>query len=235
MLDVETIESQWPYHDLREANASVLRLRQMIALQESERGYLARELHDDVGQLLTLVKINASAVLRHLMGEQEQRQAALIKVLDEALGKVRNFSSMLGPANIGSSGLIAAMHRLVERIPSDSPGVCVRLKCTALEPRPDSCTEVALFRIFQEALSNVLKHGGASMVEVRLSRRKDGIHLMIVDNGCGFDSVAVLQNSKGMGLMNMAERARLLVGKFTLHSDLDRGTRIEVVIPDSAA
>ncbi|PAM81955.1 hypothetical protein CES87_21620 [Pseudomonas sp. ERMR1:02] len=87
----------------------------------------------------------------------------------------------------------------------------------------------------QEALNNVLKHGSAGLIEVRLRRRNDGIHLMIDDNGSGFDTAAVMHSGKGTGLRNMAERARLLAGEFTLDSGLGRDTRIEVVIPDSAA
>lgn len=234
MFIADAVESQWLCHDFDGPKACAKRLRQMIELQERERCHLARELHDDVGQLLTLIKISANSVLRHLVGDLEQRQAALVRVADEALGKVRDLSSMLRPAHLDGAGLIEAMHRLVEGIPSEMPdGVQVRLECAALEPRPQACVEVTLFRIFQEALSNVLKHGSASLVEVRLRRRNDGIHLTIDDNGGGFDTAGVMQAGKGMGLMNMAERARLLAGAFTLDSGLGRGTRIAVVIPDT--
>jgi signal transduction histidine kinase len=234
MFFFNAIESQWLCHDPDEPKGCAQRLRQMIQLQERERCHLARELHDDVGQLLTLIKISANSVLRHLVGDQEQRQAALIRVADEALGKVRDLSNMLHPAHLDGVGLIEAMHRLVERIPSEMPdGVRVRLECAELEPRPDVCVEVTLFRIFQEALNNVLKHGCASLVEVRLRRCNDGIYLTIDDNGRGFDTAGVTQSGKGMGLMNMAERARLLAGEFRLDSGLGRGTRIAVVIPDS--
>jgi signal transduction histidine kinase len=234
MFTVNAVESQGLCHDLDQPQSCAQRLRRMIELQERERCHLARELHDDVGQLLTLIKISASSVLRHLIGDQEQRLAALVRVADEALGKVRNLSNMLRPAPLDSVGLIEAMHRLVERVPSDMPdGVRVRLECAELEPRPDACVEVTLFRIFQEALNNVLRHGGASLVEVTLRRRNDGIHLTINDNGSGFDTAGVRQSGKGMGLMNMAEPARLFAAEFTLDSGLGRGTRIALVIPDS--
>ncbi|MCW8277793.1 hypothetical protein IMF27_21200 [Pseudomonas sp. PCH199] len=148
MFVVDAVESQGLCHDLDEPKACAQRLRQMIELQERERCHLARELHDDVGQLLTLIKISANSVLRHLVGDQEQRQAALVRVVDEALDKVRDLSNMSRSAHLDGVGPIEAIHRLVERIPPDMPdSMRVRLECAELEPRPDACVEVVLFRI----------------------------------------------------------------------------------------
>ncbi|WP_166365802.1 PAS domain S-box protein [Pseudomonas akapageensis] len=230
----DVTEQRLLQHDLEAANDRLQRLsRQIIEVQERERHHLARELHDDVGQLLTFIKISAAGVQRHLDGEQEQRQAALVRIADEALSKVRDLSRMLRPAQLDGLGLVAAMRWQVENfLPQLPDGVSCRLYLAELEPRPDPCLEISLFRIFQEALSNVLKHANASLVEVHLERRDGKVELSIRDNGQGFDATAALQSGKGMGLMGMAERARLAGGEFRLNSSQGSGTQIGVGIPE---
>lgn len=222
-------------HDLEAANTRLQRLSgQIIEVQESERRHLARELHDDVGQLLTFIKVSAAGVQRHLEGGLEQRQEALVRIADEALSKVRNLSRMLRPVQLDSLGLVAAMRWQVENYLPDLPdGVQCRLDCDELLPRPDSCVEITLFRIFQEALCNVLKHASASLVEVQLLRGDNTTHMTIRDDGCGFDYAGALLNAQGMGLLSMAERAKLLGGEFVLSSNLGVGTQIWVGIPDN--
>jgi len=218
--------------DLEAANGRLQRLSgQIIEVQESERRHLSRELHDDIGQLLTCIKISASSIRRHLEGEMEQRQAVLVRIADEALGKVRDLSRMLRPVQLDSLGLVAAMRWQIENYLPDSVDCLV--DCVELQPRSAPCIEITLFRIFQEALNNVLKHAAAPRVEIRLARIDNNIHLKISDNGCGFDYEDALSDDCGMGLMSMAERTKLLGGEFVLTSTWGQGTQIEVVIPDS--
>lgn len=221
--------------DLETANGRLQRLSgQIIEVQESERRHLSRELHDDIGQLLTCIKISASGIQRHLDGEIEHRQSVLVRIADEALSKVRDLSRMLRPVQLDSLGLVAAMRWQIDNYLPDLPdSVSCRLDCVELQPRSAACVEITLFRIFQEALNNVLKHAAARSVEIRLVRIDDNIHLEITDNGCGFDYGAALSDGSGMGLMSMAERAKLLGGEFVLRSMPGQGTQIEVIIPDT--
>lgn len=221
--------------DLEAANGRLQRLSgQIIEVQESERRHLARELHDDIGQLLTCIKISAAGIQRHLDGGIELRQGMLVRIADEALGKVRDLSRMLRPVQLDSLGLVAAMRWQIDNYLPDLPGgVCCLLESVELQPRSEPCVEITLFRIFQEALSNVLKHATATCVEISLARVNDNIHLKITDNGRGFDYHAALSDGKGMGLMSMAERAKLLGGEFVLTSTWGQGTQIEVVVPDA--
>lgn len=220
--------------DLEAANTRLQRLSgQIIEVQESERRHLARELHDDIGQLLTCIKISAAGIQRHLEGGIEVRQGMLVRIADEALGKVRDLSRMLRPVQLDSLGLVAAMRWQIDNYLPDLPGgVFCLLDCVELQPRSEPCVEITLYRIFQEALSNVLKHAGADSVEISLARINENIHLRIADNGRGFDYEGALSNGSGMGLMSMAERAKLLGGEFVLTSTRGQGTRIEVVVPD---
>jgi PAS domain S-box-containing protein len=221
--------------DLEAANGRLQRLSgQIIDVQESERRHLARELHDDIGQLLTCIKISAAGIQRHLDGPIEERQAVLVRIADEALGKVRDLSRMLRPVQLDSLGLVAAMRWQIDNYLPDMPeGVSYRLDSIELQPRSAACVEITLFRIFQEALTNVLKHAQARSVDIRLTRIDERIYLHIADNGRGFDYDAALSDGSGMGLMSMAERAKLLGGEFQLHSMPGQGTRIEVIIPDT--
>nr|WP_256669122.1 PAS domain S-box protein [Pseudomonas sp. C2B4] len=220
--------------DLEAANGRLQRLSgQIIEVQESERRHLARELHDDIGQLLTCIKISAAGIQRHLEGGIELRQGMLVRIADEALSKVRDLSRMLRPVQLDSLGLVAAMRWQIDNCLPDLPGgVSCLLDCVELQPRCEPCVEITLFRIFQEALSNVLKHAAATCVEISLARINDSIHLKIVDNGRGFDYHAALLDGSGMGLMSMTERAKLLGGEFVLTSTWGQGTQIEVVVPD---
>lgn len=204
----------------------------MIELQESERRHLARELHDDIGQLLTCIKISASGIQRYLDGQIEQRQAVLVQIADEALSKVRDLSRMLRPVQLDGLGLVAAMRWQIDNYLPDFPGgVKFLLDCVELQPRAAASVEITLFRIFQEALSNVLKHAGARSVEIRLTRFEENIHLVITDDGCGFDYNAALSCSRGIGLTSMAERAKLFGGELVLRSILGSGTQIQIILP----
>ncbi|MBK5351345.1 PAS domain S-box protein [Pseudomonas sp. TH41] len=219
--------------DLETANGRLQRLSgQIIEVQESERRHLSRELHDDIGQLLTCIKISASGIQRHLEGEIEQRQAVLVRIADEALGKVRDLSRMLRPVQLDSLGLVAAMRWQIDNYLPDS--VDCLLDCVELQPRTEPCVEITLFRIFQEALNNVLKHAAADSVQIRLARFNENIHLRIMDNGLGFDYDAALTDGSGMGLMSMAERTKLVDGEFFLTSITGQGTQILVIIPDNS-
>ncbi|MDB6141899.1 MAG: domain S-box [Pseudomonas sp.] len=224
-------------HDLETANDRLKRLSsQIIEVQESERRHLARELHDDVGQLLTFIKISASGIQRHLDGEIEQRQAILVRIAEEALNKVRDLSRMLRPAQLDGLGLAAAMNWQMDYYSPTSPDdVVCDLNCEELQPRPESCVEITLFRIFQEALSNALKHAKARLITISLNRCGRNVCLTIGDDGCGFDYNGALMLGRGMGLLSMAERAKLLGGDFILNSTPGQGTEIQVIIPDNSS
>ncbi|RON68790.1 PAS domain-containing sensor histidine kinase [Pseudomonas fluorescens] len=222
--------------DLERANARLQRLSsQIIEVQERERRHLARELHDDIGQLMTFIKISASGIQRHLDGEIEQRQGVLVRIAEEALSKVRDLSRMLRPAQLDGLGLAAAMNWQMDYYsPSSKNDVVCDLNCEDLQPRPESCVEITLFRIFQEALSNALKHAGAKVITIKLSRVGRNVCLTVSDDGRGFDYDGALVLGSGMGLMSMAERAKLLGGDFTLNSTPGQGTEIQVIIPDNS-
>lgn len=213
--------------DLESANLRSQRVsNELIEAQEAERRHLARELHDDVGQLLTFIKISASSLGRKLQGEQAQSLETLTDIAAEALSKVRNISRTLRPAQLDALGLHAAIGWQLETFLT-SADLSWHLAAETLEPRPAPAVEIALFRIFQEALSNVLKHAQARHVEVSLGREHGYLYLSVRDNGRGFDQAEVLLQGQGIGLLSMSERAKLVGGELLVISFPRQGTEIK--------
>ena len=207
---------------------------QMIEMLENDRRQLARELHDDVGQLLTFLQIGCGR-LQQRLGDTDYgaRLATLHTCAGEALGKVRDLSRMLRPAQLDAQGLTAAIEWQLRHY-LQGGAIEYRAHLPDLTPRPDGTIEITLFRIFQEALTNVIRHSGASQVSVTLTRGHGRIGLHIVDDGVGFDVAARQQAGAGLGLLSMGERAKLVGGELRVHSVPGVGTELTVSLPDLA-
>ena len=209
---------------------------QLIRAGEAVRHRIGRELHDDVGQLLTFVNMTASALEKNLAGdEQENRAIALRAAASEALGKVRDLALMLRPPQLDAQGLEAALDAHLERFLQDS-GVSFTLRCQGLgaresEQRPDPDIEIALFRVVQEAVTNVVRHASATHVDIRIAMYDGCVELKLVDDGGGFDVERALQGANTAGVLGMRERTLLLGGEFQLQSALGVGTELSVRLP----
>lgn len=219
------------------ANARLQRMSsQLIRAGEAVRHRIGRELHDDVGQLLTFINMTASALEKNLAGdEQENRAIALRAAANEALGKVRDLALMLRPPQLDAQGLEAALDVHLERFLQDS-GVSFSLRCQGLgsvesEQRPDPDVEIALFRVVQEAVTNVVRHASATHVDIRISVFEGCVELKLVDDGGGFDVERTLQGANTAGVLGMRERTLLLGGEFQLQSALGVGTELSVRLP----
>lgn len=219
---------------LQTANERLLRLTgQAFASAENERRLIARELHDDVGQLLTFIKMSTTWLLRRATdAEQVQRIESMHTSAGEALQKVRDLSLLLRPAQLDHQGLAAAIEWQLGHYLQGS-GITYRLEGDALDPRPDPDIEIALFRIFQEALTNIVRHSGAGHVDVTLQRTAGEVRLRIVDDGGGFDVEAV-QGGASLGLTSMRERAQQLRGLLHIKSVAGVGTELVATLPENA-
>jgi PAS domain S-box-containing protein len=217
---------------LKQANDRLSRLSsQVLETAEQERRHLARELHDDVGQLLTFAKMTSSWLLRQPLPEPgRQRAAALPAVIGEALDKVRDLALLLRPAQLDRHGLSAAMRAHLERYLA---GMAIDWALSGGEgsPRPDATVEIALFRIFQEAVTNVIKHSGASHLWVGLQPDGGQLRLIVRDDGCGFDVDEGVRQGSSLGLLTMRERAHLVSGTLTVISRAGAGTEIVAAVP----
>ena len=198
---------------------------------EEERKRLAGEVHDQLGQLLTLMRMELDQ-----LAAQAGRQEALLPVLDrlrsrvdETLQASRRIALRMRPAML-DFGLAAALRWLAQDFDTHTGCACT----LALDERAGTelpeTVATALFRIAQEAMSNAARHAGPCRVQVRLERAGPALKLVIHDDGPGFDPAAVRRRAR-LGLIGMRERAQRIGARWTLHSTPGQGTRIEVLLP----
>ncbi|UCH34558.1 MAG: HAMP domain-containing protein [Armatimonadota bacterium] len=224
---------------LREMEARSKRLEEFSSrvarAQEEERELIARELHDGLGQALTAIKLDLAAAARAVSPEAEATREHLLKaqrLADEGIDELRRLAFDLRPAALDNLGLVAALESYARGF--KDRGVTVAVEADAFEPRLPFEVETALYRICQEALTNISKHAQASHAVVRLRREPDTVRLTVTDDGVGFDTAAVTRSDgtlKGIGLLSMERRAEELGGTFRIESAPGRGTTVYVTVP----
>lgn len=210
--------------------------RQLIEAQEDERRRIARELHDQIGQVLTAVKMNLHAVQRVCRtNEAGPYIKDNIEAVDEALRLVRDLSVDLRPALLDDLGLVTALQWYVARY-AKRTGLPAEVLIKLKDPNERFSREVetACFRIAQEALTNVVRHAHANRALVRLMKRENVLSLAIEDDGTGFDPEAVRKRAPRaakLGLLGMQERAHAAGGILEIHSEISKGTEIRLELP----
>lgn len=202
--------------------------RRLLEIQEAERRHIARELHDEIGQALTGLKLS-------LEMSTGARGSAAAPSLDEArrlvndlIARVRELSLDLRPAMLDDLGLLAALVWHFERYAKQT-GVRVEFQHAGLDRRFRPDVETAAYRIAQEALTNVARHAGVRAVAVRVRAEGNALTVEVEDRGRGFDGAAALRPSGGLG--GMRERAVLLGGRLTVDSALGAGTCVTAELP----
>jgi signal transduction histidine kinase len=214
-------------HDLHELSA------QLVTAQEQERRHIARELHDEIGQALTAIKVELACAQRSIEGGQGSAlvlQAART-ITDGALHQVKDLSYLLHPAALDEFGLVSAVDEHIKSF-GRRHGIAVELSHSSMSSRLAPGTEAAAYRIIQEALNNVARHANATEAKVYLARQPEALRVVIEDNGIGFDASAPRSaDRRGLGLIGMRERASYLDGTVVIDSACGRGTRIVVELP----
>lgn len=207
----------------------------LISFQEHERRHIARELHDEIGQSLSALRVQFAKLRRRV--EQQPEVLGLIDsaagLTESTLGRVRSLALLLHPPQLETLGLVAALRwHLQEQ--EKLYGLRIRFDAGPVrEPVPPDVA-IAAYRIVQEALSNALRHGRAAQVTVSLVCARDRLTVLVSDDGVGFnpDSLdAPSPERPTLGLLSMMERARLLGGELTLASAAGKGTRIAAFLP----
>ncbi len=206
--------------------------RYLQTARENERKAIAREIHDDLGQRLTGLKIE-TVRLADLLPEERldlaARAARMSLAIDETIDRVRNLSSRLRPGLLDDLGLIPALEWLGEDFDARTGIACeLHLPQEAPEIPPEIATDT--YRICQEALTNVVRHAGASRVVIRLTIEPDGLHLMVQDDGRGI-STAELQHRDALGILGMQERALQWNGTISFDGEPGQGTTVRLHIP----
>ena len=209
-------------------------LRRIVAAQESERQRIARELHDETGQALTAIGLGLRGVASSVQNDGAKSAAnlrQLEQLVEHSLIELQRLISDLRPSHLDDLGLGAALRWYAGEIEKRLP---IKITVSVRDERADLSTEmkITLFRITQEALTNVIKHSAANHTKVILFYLPDGVRLEVSDDGVGFDQ-AVMQSTTrpSWGLIGMQERATLLGGMFEIKSYPGSGTRIHVYIP----
>lgn len=202
----------------------------LLSVREEERARIAREIHDELGQSLTALKIDLAWMGRRLSrgnGQMIEKIHSTVELADNLIQAVRRISTELRPG-ILDLGLTAAVEWQAQEFQART-GIQCRLRLLAQEAvAPGAAT--AVFRIFQEALTNIARHAGATRAEVVLQEQREGLELRIRDNGRGFDP-ADPAIPKSLGLLGMRERATMLGGQVNVSSSPGKGTRVTAWIP----
>jgi PAS domain S-box-containing protein len=220
----------------RAQEASRTYSRQLIEAQEAERRRISLELHDQVGQILTAVKMNLHA-LQQTCAQPEMLKSIQenLSVIDEAVDQVRDLSVDLRPALLDDFGLVVALRWYLER-QSKNTGVAAEFISLSLD-EDDRFTpelETACFRIVQEGVTNIIRHASANRISVRLERTGADLMLVIADDGSGFDVKNTLVDVQGvatLGLRGMEERAQAVGGTLLIDSAPGLGTQVCATLP----
>ena len=224
----------------RERSVSTLRnySRMLVEAQEAERKHIARELHDQIGQMLTAIKFNLQTLGN---SKQIDQSGAIINqgvgLIDTALEQVRNLSFELRPLLLDNLGLVTALRWYSDQF-ARRTGIATRWQSNLPEAKLSfrQDLETACFRIVQEALTNVVRHAQARQLVIELSTAGQETVLSIKDDGVGFDPEALKNNKHNihLGLIGMRERALALDGTLEVISALSKGTEVRVVFPTEA-
>ena len=218
---------------LRESRDSLRELSSALqSIREEEKTRIARELHDELGQALTALKMDASAIA----GELSPAQAALAKraegmkqLIDQTVASVRRISTDLRPVMLDNLGLAPTLEWLTRDVAARA-GMPIELVMPNEDLGASGDAATAVFRIVQEALTNVVRHAQATQVRVEILRAGGDVRVRVTDDGRGMGD-ADQRKARSFGLLGMRERAYVLGGEFSIHSVIGQGATVEATIP----
>jgi len=221
---------------LEESNQRKILSKRLIDLLEKDRHYIAMELHDNIGQILTSLKINLE-IIDDKLKPTGTELGAMIKVAEkrtsQAIKGIKNISHELMPGILDVLGLLPSLQELFNEF-RDHTDIKIDFFNRNVPKRFGQEKELAIYRIVQEALNNIIKHAEAKNVYVNLLKKGNVLSLSVEDNGVGFDQDKAMKISKGkgsLGLVIMQERAMQLDGELTIESSLGKGTHLLAEIP----
>lgn len=241
-IAIDVTEREETHAELIESRAQLRELMSTIeTIQDTERNRIALELHDDIGGLLTALKFDIARIRRRIESLKSDGPATvdadeLLELVDgfkevaqEAISSVRRISEELRPSAIQELGLYDAIRDLVDKF-TTRYGLESTLTLPGVASAAEPAAELDLFRMIQEALTNVARHAHATSIAVTLERDADALALSVADNGVGFPA-APDDSRGGLGLVGVRERARRLGGTVQIGNGVDGGARISAWIP----
>ncbi|TVR40620.1 MAG: hypothetical protein EA392_03520 [Cryomorphaceae bacterium] len=202
-----------------------------IKSQEQERRRIAQDLHDEVGAMLSTIRLQLSAAATKL-AHQDNPVIPAVNMVDETITNVRRISKDLLPPTLEKFGLTHALNELADKV-SEATGITIQKELPTQTTRMELERELALYRVIQEMMNNAMKHAEATTFNLRLKEENGNLHLTFSDNGKGFDINALQQSRSGqtgLGLKNLENRVGLAGGEMTLTSAPGKGTRIDIAL-----
>jgi PAS domain S-box-containing protein len=236
-LQQEILEKEKAQQELIRSERSLRQLSfELLRTQDEERRRIGREMHDSIGQYLSALKMKLGLVLRKnptLNEDGQQQLDQFAAILDECIKEVRTISYLLYPPMLEERGLKSAIDWYLEGF-RQRTGLTVNFDTPAKLERPSQDVELALFRVLQESLTNVMKHSGASRIDIQLSANNGTVDLRIRDYGKGLPEIKDVPHSQhelvGVGLRGMTERMLQLGGKLSV-SSVSPGTLVQASVP----
>jgi two-component system sensor histidine kinase UhpB len=225
------------FHGLLERIEEERRRSGQLAMraQEEERRRLARDLHDEVNQALTAILLRLEALAQETPPERAPELVELKRLVNQAMDELLNLARQLRPSALDDHGLLAALETQLKRFSARS-GIEARLDTSGDPAVLADVVQTAIYRVTQEALTNVTRHAGATIVELVVAEDEGAVELRVSDDGRGFDPAVLphvnsLTPGRGLGLVGMAERARLVGGELDVRSAPGGGTTITLRVP----
>ena len=201
-------------------------LRTQLEIQEQTLKNISQEIHDNIGQTLSLAKLNLNTVNPKQQNRMDEKISASKELLSKAIQDLRSLSRTLNTDTILASGLLKAIEYELQILKAEFE---TELKVAGNPIKIDPQKELILFRIVQEALNNIINHSQANKITIATIYEDQTLNLSIIDNGQGFDTV--WKNDGGSGLHNMRSRAELIGGTLEIESSTASGTQIQITVP----
>ncbi|MEM7382124.1 MAG: sensor histidine kinase, partial [Bacteroidota bacterium] len=199
----------------------------MIAGQEKERHRVANELHDDLGSLMATVRLHFD----NIKGDKEDPALHNAQqLLEEAYDKIRGIAHSKNSGVMANQGLLPAVQKMAHTV-SGTNALEVTVEEYGMEERMENSLELAIFRMIQELVANIIKHAKATRASIQFTQHEDNLNIIVEDNGVGFEGNSVGAFKSGMGLSSIEKRVEFLEGSFTVDSVPGKGTSILIDIP----
>lgn len=220
-----TQEACWP----TQGGLQQFLVAQLLEVREREQQRIATDLHDVLGQSLTMIKLSVHESMTLLAGNESGEATKLLQrlahMVGNAIGELHHVAMNLRPAMLDDLGILATLSWFFREFETACRGIKVEKNFSLREDSIPASLRVTIFRIIQESFNNTVKHAHADCIRVNLKRSGDTLHLSIEDDGDGFEPVRC---STSLGLLSMKERAEISGGRYTMKSAVGQGTRIDV-------
>jgi two-component system, NarL family, sensor histidine kinase UhpB len=229
-VGIDVTERLQREEELRQSRAQLQALTAHInTVREDQRAKFARDLHDVLGGMLTSMKMDVTRIIRRAQTpEMGEIAGGLLELTQETIDTVRKLSEELRPSVLDHLGLEAAIERAIAEF-AERYGIEARCESSGAPIRLSSRHATGVYRIFQQALTNIASHAAATQVRVHLHFGEAYLQMEVADNGCGIDPL--ISSGGSMGLLSMRQRASELGGSLELSPNIERGTKLKLSVP----